>query len=86
VVATLSDDVIDWQTVNWVLVRFIQAWLRGPVTQAGQASMTGLTRPGVLAEYTMLPATALVRILDYLPILKAATLLVGGLTTWTALI
>jgi NADPH:quinone reductase-like Zn-dependent oxidoreductase len=86
VVAALGADVTDWQLGDRVLVHFMQDWLSGPLTRAGQAAMTGLTRPGVLAEYAVLPATALVRIPDYLPAVEAATLPIAGLTAWTGLI
>lgn len=64
---------------------FWQSWPDGPPTLAAIATSTGCEAPGVLAEYGLFPAAALVPLPDELDYADAACLPCAGVTAWRAL-
>jgi NADPH:quinone reductase-like Zn-dependent oxidoreductase len=68
-----------------VATTFFERWDSGPPTQAGISSARGGDTPGVLAQFIVSRAEALVRIPDHLSFEEAATLPCAGLTAWNGL-
>lgn len=64
---------------------FFADWPAGPITAAAMASALGGARPGVLAEYVVLPAGGVVAVPAHLSDREAATLPCAALTAWHAL-
>ncbi len=61
------------------------AWQGGPITPANVAALRGVTLPGSLAEYVVVPQHSVVRMPEHLLFSEAATLPVAGTTAWRAL-
>lgn len=85
-VTAVGAGVADWQPGDRVISHFIQNWLQGPPTASVMQARLGVTRPGMLAEYVVLPATGVVRTPAHLSAAEAATLPVAGLTAWAGLV
>ncbi|MBP6115769.1 MAG: NAD(P)-dependent alcohol dehydrogenase [Neisseriaceae bacterium] len=72
-----------------VISSFAPEWLDGKLTGpavGGPDRNLGAGRPGVLAEYVVLPATGLVSAPKTLTDVEASTLTCAGLTAWFAMI
>lgn len=85
VITHLGPGVTRWQVGERVMIPFFQDWVSGPGRAETLTARTGVTRPGLLAEYTVLPEHVPVRIPDYLTAVEAATLPAAGLTAWVGL-
>lgn len=85
VITRLGPGVARWQVGDRVMIPFFQDWVSGPGRAGTLAARTGVTRPGLLAEYVVLPEHAPVRIPDCLTAVEAATLPAAGLTAWVGL-
>ncbi|RFM29470.1 zinc-dependent alcohol dehydrogenase family protein [Deminuibacter soli] len=86
VIAAVGEDVTGWQPGDRVVSHFIQQWLGGINTPATNAARTGISVPGMLAEYVVLPAYALLAIPAFLSFEEAASLPIAGVTAWNSLI
>lgn len=64
---------------------FFQDWDSGPATLQRISVSTGCEAPGVLSEFALLPATAIVPIPAQLSFSEAAALPCAGVTAWNAL-
>ena len=85
VVAAVGDKVSQWKTGDRVMIQYNQLWQNGQATAATDHVRTGVSTPGLLAEYAVIPEYALVRTPANLTSVEAATLPVAGVTAWTGL-
>ncbi|CAN5504846.1 NAD(P)-dependent alcohol dehydrogenase [soil metagenome] len=87
VVDAVGRDVVQWRKGDRVAASFFRDWVSGPF-KAGYipSSLGGSTMDGMLAEYVVLPATALVSVPEHLTSVEAATLPCAGVTAWHGLI
>ncbi len=83
-IAALGDGVEDWAVGDRVMPHFLPDWQDGQLTPSALAARRGVTRPGSLAEYVVVPAASLVAVPDHLSFLEAATLPVAATTAWRA--
>jgi len=65
---------------------FAESWLAGPPTREHLATTLGGPRPGLLSEYRLAPAHALVTPPAHLSDAEAATLPCAAVTAWSALV
>ncbi len=87
VVDAIGSDVPQWQLGDRVAASFFRDWVSGPFKASYVASaLGGNTMDGMLAEYVVLPATALVSVPAHLSSVEAATLPCAGVTAWHGLI
>ncbi|MGF6926250.1 NADPH:quinone reductase-like Zn-dependent oxidoreductase [Chitinophaga sp. W2I13] len=85
VVAAIGDNVTKWQPGDRVAIHYNQLWQHGLATAGTNHIRTGVSTPGLLAEYAVIPEYALVRTPANLTSVEAATLPVAGVTAWTGL-
>lgn len=69
-----------------VIGSFFEGWLGGEPSEAKMRSNLGGALDGVLCEYRVWPAAALVRTPDHLTDAEAASLPCAGLTAWSAVV
>jgi NADPH:quinone reductase-like Zn-dependent oxidoreductase len=87
VVDALGSDVAQWQLGDRVAASFFRDWVAGPFkARYVPSALGGGTMDGVLAEYVVLPAAALVSVPAHLSSVEAATLPCAGVTAWHGLI
>ena len=81
VVDAVSSDVAQWQVGDRVAASYFRDWVSGPFKAGYVPSALGSsTLDGMLAEYVVLPATALVAVPEHLTSVEAATLPCAGVT------
>ena len=86
VVDAIGPDVAQWHVGDRVAASFFRDWVSGPFKASYVPSaLGGNTMDGVLAEYVVLPATALVSLPAHLSSVEAATLPCAGVTVWHGL-
>lgn len=86
VVDAVGSDVVRWQTGDRVAASYFCDWISGPFKSGYIASALGSsTMDGMLAEYVVLPADALVAVPDHLGSIEAATLPCAAVTAWHGL-
>lgn len=61
VITRLGPNVTRWHVGDRVMIPFFQDWQSGPGRVETLAARTGVTRPGLLAEYVVMPEHAPVR-------------------------
>ncbi len=83
-IAELGEGVNGWAVGDRVVPHFMSDWQDGRMTPAVFAARRGVTRPGSLAEYVVVPAASLVAIPDHLSFAQAATLPIAATTAWRA--
>lgn len=87
VVDAVSPDVTQWQVGDRVAAGYFRDWVSGPFKPRYIPSALGSrTLDGVLAEYVVLPATALVAMPEHLTSVEAATLPCAAVTAWHGLV
>ena len=87
VVDAIGPDVAQWHPGDRVAASFFRDWISGPFKASYVPSaLGGNTMDGTLAEYVVLPATALVSLPAHLSSVEAATLPCAGVTVWHGLI
>ncbi len=87
VVDAIGPDVAQWHVGDRVAASFFRDWISGPFKASYVPSaLGGNTMDGMLAEYVVLPATALVSLPAHLSSVEAATLPCAGVTVWHGLI
>ncbi|MHC8313055.1 zinc-dependent alcohol dehydrogenase family protein [Pseudomonas sp. GT1P32] len=67
-----------------VIPHFMPQWQTGPISAANVAAMRGVTLPGSLAEYVVVPASSLVRLPEHLSFAQGAALPIAATTAWNA--
>jgi NADPH:quinone reductase-like Zn-dependent oxidoreductase len=87
VVDAVAPDVVQWRVGDRVAASFFRDWVSGPFKARYMPSaLGGSTMDGMLAEYVVLPASALVSVPEHLSLVEAATLPCAGVTVWHGLI
>lgn len=87
VIDAIGADVAQWQVGDRVVASFFRDWISGPFKSSYIASsLGGNATDGMLAEYVVLPESALVPVPPHLSSVEAATLPCAGVTAWHGLI
>ena len=81
-VVALGSDVKDVAIGNRVIPHFMPDWLNGPMHPERIAAMRGITLPGSLSEYVVVPAKSVVRLPAHLDFAQGATLPIAATTAW----
>jgi NADPH:quinone reductase-like Zn-dependent oxidoreductase len=87
VVDAVSSDVTQWHVGDRVAAAYFRDWVSGPFKRVYIPSALGSrTLDGLLTEYIVLPATALVAVPKHLTSVEAATLPCAAVTAWHGLV
>jgi NADPH:quinone reductase-like Zn-dependent oxidoreductase len=84
-VVAVGAGVMGFTAGDRIATTFFERWDSGPPIPPAVSSARGGDTPGVLAEFIVSRAEALVRIPDHLSFEEAATLPCAGLTAWNGL-
>lgn len=84
-IAEIGPGVEQFQLGDRVVPHFMPKWQAGPITPQNIAGLRGVTLPGSLAEYTVMPAMGLARTPDHLTDEEVATLPIAATTAWNAI-
>ena len=82
--AGVTADVTDIALGDRVIPHFMPGWLDGPMRPEKIAAMRGITLPGSLSEYVVVPARSVVRLPSHLDFVQGATLPIAATTAWNA--
>ncbi|AME27393.1 alcohol dehydrogenase (plasmid) [Burkholderia sp. PAMC 26561] len=85
-IVAVGERVRGWREGDRVIAGSIVDWAAGPLTREAGKRLRGVSMPGSLAAFAVVPATALVRIPDALPYVQAATLPIAATTAWNAIV
>ena len=86
VVEGIGSNVRGFAPGDRVIGSFFEGWIGGEPSEAKMRSALGGAVDGVLAEYRVFPASALVRTPEHLSDIEAAALPCAGLTAWSAVV
>ncbi|MGX4774065.1 zinc-dependent alcohol dehydrogenase family protein [Bradyrhizobium guangdongense] len=87
IVDAIGSNVAQWHVGDRVAASFFRDWVSGPFKSSYvSSSLGGNTTDGMLAEYVVLPAAALVAVPAHLSLVEAATLPCAAVTAWHGLI
>src|SRR5215470_5319771 len=86
VVERIGSNVRGFAPGDRVIGSFFEGWIGGEPSEAKMRSALGGAVDGVLAEYRVFPASALVRTPEHLSDIEAAALPCAGLTAWSAVV
>ncbi|HKU05231.1 MAG TPA: NAD(P)-dependent alcohol dehydrogenase [Bradyrhizobium sp.] len=86
VVESVGSGVTRFKPGDRVIGSFFEGWLGGEPNEEKMRSNLGGALDGVLSEYRLWPAAALVRTPDHLSDAEAASLPCAGLTAWSAVV
>jgi NADPH:quinone reductase-like Zn-dependent oxidoreductase len=84
-VAAIGPDVEGFAVGQRVIPHSKPLWVGGPIEERNSTVMRGIKLPGSVAEYVVLPATALVPTPLHLSDIEAATLPIAATTAWNAI-
>lgn len=84
-VVSVGPDVTTWKTGDRVVIPFFPAWLDGELTAAKAASALGGDVDGLLREFAVIRADALISIPAHLSFVQAAALPCAAVTAWNGL-
>ena len=84
-VVSVGEDVTTWKSGDRVVIPFFPGWLEGELTAAKVASALGGDVDGLLREFAVISADALLPIPSHLSFAQAATLPCAGVTAWNGL-
>ena len=84
-VVAVGEGVSAWKTGDRVVIPFMPEWREGPLSAAAVASALGGDVDGLLREFAVIPAAALLPIPPHLSFEQAATLPCAGVTAWNGL-
>jgi len=84
-VVAVGDRVAKWKIGDRVIPNFNTAFLHGDLTEELRAFGLGGNIDGVLTEYQIFPAEALLRVPEHLTYEQAASLPCAAITAWNAL-
>ncbi|OWT72885.1 MULTISPECIES: NAD(P)-dependent alcohol dehydrogenase [unclassified Achromobacter] len=85
-IVEIGECVRGWSLGDRVIAGAFVDWANGLLTENTGQRIRGVTMPGSLAEYALVPASALVRIPDGMPYVQAATLPIAATTAWNAIV
>ena len=83
-VAALGDGVSGLAVGDRVIPHFMPRWQGGAITPHNVGAMRGVTLPGSLAEYVVVPAASLVALPAHLDFVQGAALPIAATTAWNA--
>jgi NADPH:quinone reductase-like Zn-dependent oxidoreductase len=86
VIEAIGADVRGLATGDRVIGSFFQNWIGGEPSEAKMSAALGGSVDGVLTEYQVFPARALVKTPEHLSDIEAAALPCAGLTAWSAVV
>src|ERR1700677_1509555 len=84
-VAAVGEGVTAWKPGDRVVIPFMPAWSKGPLSPTAVASALGGDIDGLLREFAVISADALLPIPPHLSFEQAATLPCAGVTAWNGL-
>ena len=84
-VAAIGPDLEGFTIGQRVIPHSKPLWIGGPIDAVSSTVMRGIKLPGSVAEYVVLPATALVATPAHLSDLQAATLPIAATPAWNAI-
>lgn len=84
-VVAVGSDVTSWKPGDRVVIPFMPGWLDGALSPGGTASALGGAVDGLLREFVVVPAGALLPPPAHLSFEQAATLPCAGVTAWNGL-
>jgi NADPH:quinone reductase-like Zn-dependent oxidoreductase len=84
-VAAAGEGVTAWKPGDRVVIPFMPGWREGPLSAAAVATALGGDVDGLLREYAVIPAAALLPIPPHLSFEQAAALPCAGVTAWNGL-
>ena len=82
--AALGDGVSGLAVGDRVIPHFMPNWQGGAITPHKVGAMRGVTLPGSLAEYVVVPAASLVALPAHLDFVQGAALPIAATTAWNA--
>ncbi len=85
-IASVGAGVTEFKPGDRVVAPFFLDWLDGPITAVASASALGGAVDGMLTEYRVLPARALLAIPEAFSFQEAATFPCAAVTAWQALV
>ncbi|QGZ65191.1 zinc-dependent alcohol dehydrogenase family protein [Paraburkholderia acidisoli] len=85
-IAALGECVEGWAVGERVIVGTFADWAAGPYTHEAGKRIRGVSMPGSLAQYAVVPVTALVRLPASLSYREAASLPIAATTAWNGLV
>lgn len=83
-VLALGEGVRDVVVGERVVPHFMPNWLDGAPNPHRVGALRGITLPGALAEYVVVPAASVVALPAHLDIIQGATLPIAATTAWRA--
>ena len=86
VIEAVGSCVREFVVGDRVVGSFFESWLDGAPSDAKMRAALGGAVDGVLAEYRLFPAQALVKTPEHLSDIEAAALPCAGLTAWSAVV
>jgi NADPH:quinone reductase-like Zn-dependent oxidoreductase len=87
VIDAIGSGVVQWKVGDRVAASYFRDWVSGPFKSSYIASALGSrVLDGMLAEYVVLPASAVASVPDGLTAIEAATLPCAAVTAWHGLI
>jgi NADPH:quinone reductase-like Zn-dependent oxidoreductase len=84
-VVAVGEGVTAWKPGDRVVIPFMPAWSKGPLSATTSASALGGDVDGLLREFAVISADALLPIPPHLSFEQAATLPCAGVTAWNGL-
>ncbi len=84
-VVEVGAGVTGWSAGDRVMNVFLESWQAGRIRGADHMSAVGGALDGMLAEYVVRPAAALVRMPAHLSYEEGSTLACAGVTAWNAI-
>jgi NADPH:quinone reductase-like Zn-dependent oxidoreductase len=84
-VAAVGDGVTAWKAGDRVVIPFMPGWRDGPLSAAKAATALGGDVDGLLREFAVIAADALLPVPPHLSFEQAATLPCAGVTAWNGL-
>lgn len=84
-VTAVGPEVQEYSIGQRVIAHSKPLWVGGPIEAVNSTVMRGIALPGSVAEYVVLPASALVPTPAHLSDVEAATLPIAATTAWNAI-